>query len=254
MKEWALVTGGSRNIGAGIAKRLREDGFLVMIASRSPPEHDDYDQFVSVDFLDPAGAASALQDTIADKAVTRFVHNAAITNTDQVEDVPLKIVSDIYTVNVVAFVALSQIVIPKMREAGVGRIVVIGSRAGLGKSRRSAYSASKSALSGLVRTMALELGGDGITVNCVAPGPIETSMFRTSTVPGSIDYINLNKGVPVGFIGEPADIGHAVSYFLSDGARFCTGQLIHLCGGTSIGFVSPEGRDVHHRFSNDFPE
>jgi len=253
MKEWALVTGGSRNIGAGIARRLRLDGFNVVVASRTPPEHEDFDDYIAVDFLEPAAAAAAIKAAIGDRAVTRFVHNAAITNEDLTVEVSMDTILRIYTVNTMAFMALSQVVIPIMQRERVGRIVVIGSRAGLGKVRRSAYAASKSALNGLVRTMALELGGDGITVNCVGPGPIETSMFRNSTTPGSQDYINLNKGVPVGYVGEPADIAHAVSFFMSDGARFCTGQTIFICGGTSVAFVDPNRPDVDHRFSKGFP-
>jgi NAD(P)-dependent dehydrogenase (short-subunit alcohol dehydrogenase family) len=141
-----------------------------------------------------------------------------------------------------------------MRAAGVGRIVAIGSRAGLGKLNRVAYSGSKAALSGMVRTMALELGGDGITVNIVAPGPINTSLFRAATKPGSADWFNLNYGVPVGFVGEGEDVAHCVSYFTSDQARFVTGQLLYVCGGTSVAFLSPEGRNIDHKFAKAYPE
>ncbi|MFX8903128.1 SDR family oxidoreductase, partial [Acinetobacter baumannii] len=89
----------------------------------------------------------------------------------------------------------------------------------------------------------------GITVNAVFPGPVETSLFRQSTLPGSLDYKNLNDGIPVGFIGEPHDIAHAVSYFLSDQSRFTTGQALLVCGGTSIGFVSGDERQ-DHRFAS----
>lgn len=253
MKEWAVVTGGSRNIGAAIAKRLLEDGFEVMVASRTPPEHDDFTEYVEIDLEDPDAAAATLKDATGDRKVTRFVHNAAISNVDHSQKLAYDDMLRVFSVNAAAFVTLSQVVVPIMQEAGVGRIVVIGSRASLGKALRTAYSGSKAALSGIVRTMAIELGGDGITVNMVSPGPIETSMFRKATVPGSLDYINLNKGLPVGFIGDPADIAHSVSYFLSDGARFVTGQELFVCGGASVGFVSPEGRDVDHKFAGEYP-
>ncbi|MGE4306400.1 MAG: SDR family NAD(P)-dependent oxidoreductase [Novosphingobium sp.] len=253
MTDWALITGGSRNIGAAIAERSQADGFKVMVASRTPPEHENFDEFVAADFEDPEGAAQVLGEAIGSRPVTRFVHNAAVSNLELTEDVPIEDFLRVYKVNTASFVSLSQKVIPIMRERGVGRIVAIGSRAALGKIRRSAYAASKSALDGLVRTMALELGGAGITVNAVFPGPVETSLFRQSTLPGSLDYKNLNEGIPVGFIGEPHDIAHAVSYFLSDQARFTTGQVLLVCGGTSIGFVSGEDRQ-DHLFASHYPQ
>lgn len=252
-RDWALVTGGSRNIGEAIARRLKADGFSMMVSSRTPPEHDDYDEFVKADFADPDAAAAAIREAVGDRPFTRFVHNAAVSNIDAADAVSVAEMQRLYAINTTAMVAITQVLLPAMRRERVGRIVAIGSRAGLGKIKRVAYAGSKSALSGVVRTMALEFGGEGITVNAVAPGPVETSMFRASTLPGSLDYKNLNDGIPVGFIGDPADIAHAVSYFTSDGARFCTGQLIFVCGGTSVAFVDGSGR-TEHKFVGSFPQ
>jgi 3-oxoacyl-[acyl-carrier protein] reductase len=253
VKEWALVTGGTRNIGEAISRRLLADGFNVLVTARNKPDHDGFSEFVPSDLTDPEGAATVLKAAIGNRQVTRFVHNAGIADTHGVEDVPISEIGRLYAVNAVSFVAVSQIVIPIMRTAGVGRIVAIGSRAALGKLNRTAYSASKAALSGIVRTMALELGSDGITVNVVAPGPINTSLFRASTTPGSADWKNLTYGVPVGFVGEGEDVAHSVSYFVSDQARFTTGQVLYVCGGTSVGFMSPEGRHVDHKFAAAYP-
>lgn len=252
-EQWALVTGGSRNIGEGIAERLKADGFRVAVSSRSDPEHKHFDDFIRADFNDPTEATATISAAVGDRVFTRFVHNAAVSDTDTVDKVSIEAVSRLYSINTVTFVALSQALLPMMRQAGVGRIVAIGSRAARGKIGRVAYAGSKSALSGIVRSMALELGGDGITVNIVSPGPIETSLFRNSTLPGTKDYRDLTLGIPAGFIGDPADVAHAVAYFLSDEARFCTGQELYVCGGTSIGFVSTDRAEVKHRFADHFP-
>ncbi|MBF5096111.1 SDR family oxidoreductase [Azospirillum sp. INR13] len=254
MTEWAVVTGGNRNIGAGIARRLTEDGFQVIVASRTPPEHDFHAAYVPLDLADPAASAAALAEAVGDRPVTRFVHNAAIAPLAPGAEVPVAELARVYAVNVGAFVALTQVLLPSMRRLGVGRIVAIGSRAALGKEGRTAYAASKAALSGLVRTWALELGSDGITVNVVAPGPVRTSLFDAANPPGDPMTGKLMHGVPVGFIGTPDDIAHAVSFFASDAARFVTGQVLFVCGGTSIAFKEPDGRPpVVHRYAADFP-
>lgn len=253
MEEWALVTGGNRNIGEAISKRLLADGFKVMVTARNAPEHDGFTEFVPTDLEDPEAAAAVLKEAIGDRRVTRFVHNAGIADTHAAADLSIAEMARNYAVNTVSLVAVSQVVIPGMRAAGVGRIVAIGSRAALGKLNRVAYSGSKAALSGIVRTMALELGPDGITVNVVAPGPINTSLFRAANPPGSTAWQNLTYGVPVGFVGEGEDVAHCVSYFTSDQARFTTGQVLYVCGGTSVAFVSSEGRQVDHKFSTAYP-
>ncbi len=253
MTEWALITGGSRNIGAAIAARMIADGYKVMVTSRQPPEHDQYTEFVPTNLEDPDSAAAALKDAIGDRNVTRFVHNAGIFYDGRSDNIPMSEMARLYAVNAVSFVAIAQVVIPIMREAGVGRIVAISSRAALGKEGRVAYAGSKAALSGIVRTMALELGGDGITVNAVAPGPINTSLFRDSNPEGSPAWRSLTNGVPVGFVGEGEDVAHSVAYFVSDQARFVTGQVLYVCGGASVAFVSPEGREINHKFAAVFP-
>jgi NAD(P)-dependent dehydrogenase (short-subunit alcohol dehydrogenase family) len=124
-----------------------------------------------------------------------------------------------------------------MRAARFGRIVNIGSRASLGKAGRIVYGASKAAVTGITRTAALELARDGITVNCIAPGPIETDMIRMGYPEGSETRARLTGEIPVGRFGRPDEIAAAVSYFLSDAAGFTTGQVLYVCGGLTAGLA-----------------
>ena len=109
------------------------------------------------------------------------------------------------------------------------------SRVTLGKVQRTLYSASKGALQSMARTWALELASDGITVNCVAPGPIATTAFWRNN-PRDSDYTrNLIASIPLKRMGTPEDVANAVSFFCSDGASFVTGQTLFVCGGVTVG-------------------
>ncbi|MBV9219971.1 MAG: SDR family oxidoreductase, partial [Methylobacteriaceae bacterium] len=116
-------------------------------------------------------------------------------------------------------------------------IVSISSRAVLGKELRTSYSASKAAIHGLTRTWALELARDGITVNAVAPGTIDTSLFHEANPPDDPRTQAIFKAIPVGRIGTPTDVAHAVSFFLDERSSFITGQALFVCGGLTVGLT-----------------
>ena len=107
----------------------------------------------------------------------------------------------------------------------------------LGRSGRSVYSAAKAGIVGLTRTMALELAPHGITVNCISPGPIATENFKRLNPRVGNEPTALEKAVPMGRLGDPKEIAAAAAYFLSDEAAFTTGQVLHVCGGLSVGFA-----------------
>ena len=125
-----------------------------------------------------------------------------------------------------------------MKQAGFGRIVIIGSRAMLGLETRTAYSATKAAQIGLVRTWAMELGPHGITVNAIAPGPIVTDMF-TEVVPEDSDKaVQIANGLPVRRLGRPDDVARAVMFLAAPENGFVTGQCLFICGGASLGSLA----------------
>ena len=122
-----------------------------------------------------------------------------------------------------------------MKDAKNGRIVSVSSRAALGKELRTAYSASKAGIHGMTRTWALELGEFNITVNAVAPGPIDTKLFRQVNPAGSPKTQKIIEGVPMKRLGTPDDIAHAVAFFLDERSSFITGQVLYACGGITVG-------------------
>ena len=244
MDNYAVVTGGSRNIGAAIAARLSAQGMQVIVVDMIPPEHDRLAEFVHADLTDPKAAAQALGKVVAGRRVTRFVHNAGMGRFALVDKIDLADVSAMFNVTVGSLIALGQVLLPSMRNAGIGRIVAIGSGAARGREGRTGYAASKSALGGLARTWALELGREGVTVNVIHPGPIRTTLFDYGNPPDHPKTKAMIANIAVGRIGLPDDIAAAVAFLCSDDASFITGQELSVCGGTSIrGSPSPGRTD-----------
>jgi 3-oxoacyl-[acyl-carrier protein] reductase len=120
-------------------------------------------------------------------------------------------------------------------EAGFGRIVNLSSTSALGNRGQANYSAAKAGLQGFTKTLAVELGKFGVTVNAVAPGFVETEMTKATAERMGIpfeEYVErATAGIPVGRVGRPEDIAHVVSFFVSEGAGFVSGQVVYAAGG-----------------------
>lgn len=231
----ALVTGGSRGIGARIVSRIAACGIEVISIDRIAPEAGLPCRHVPVDLADADATAAALEAIMRAQPIGWLVNNAGIALPASLEDTRMADFETVIAVNMRAAIQCAQAVLPGMRAAGFGRVVNITSRAALGKELRTAYAAAKAGVIGLTRTWALELAPFGITVNAVGPGPIATELFRSANPPDSPKTRAIMAGIPVKRLGTAEDVAHAVEFFLSDGASFVTGQTLFVCGGLSVG-------------------
>lgn len=235
----ALVTGGSAGIGESISRHLLDDGYTVLNLSRraSGFRHDNLVD-VPVDLSDVQATREAVGELAGRHRITTLVHNAGVIRPSLIEDVDLEDVDHVVKLHLHAGIILLQGVLPAMKEAGFGRVVVVGSRAMLGLQTRTGYSATKAGQVGMVRTWALELGPHGITANVVAPGPIVTDMFTEVIPENSEKARKLAESVPVRRLGRADDVARAVMFLVSPDSGFVTGQTLFVCGGTSVGSLS----------------
>jgi 3-oxoacyl-[acyl-carrier protein] reductase len=241
----AVVTGGSRGIGRAICLQFAELGAKVVINYVSRPDAAEETKalvetmggeclVVKFDVSKTSEVQEAFKQITADCGrIDILVCNAGVTRDgllatmkeeawDQVMDVNLK----------GAFNCIKAGCRPMMKQRW-GRIIVITSVVGFaGNAGQANYSAAKAGLVGLTRSSARELASRGITVNCVAPGYIDTDM--TSNLPEAVKEKILSE-IPLGILGEPGDIAKAVTYLASDDARYVTGQAIHVNGGMFMG-------------------
>jgi NAD(P)-dependent dehydrogenase (short-subunit alcohol dehydrogenase family) len=230
-----LVTGGARGIGAGITRRLRSDGFRVIVLDIEEPESRSQVDYRRVDLTDVAATQESLKEVAAHYEITRLVNNVGIVRPATTEETSLLDFTEVINLNARVALQCVQAVLPAMRAHQMGRIVSITSRVVLGKELRTAYSASKGALAAMTRTWALELAKDGITVNSVAPGPIGTDAFMINNPPDSRRTRAIVDSIPLGRLGTPEDVAQAVAFFLDEKSSFVTGQTLYVCGGLTVG-------------------
>ncbi|MBU6497478.1 MAG: SDR family oxidoreductase [Rhodospirillales bacterium] len=236
----ALVTGGSSGIGAEICRVLLADGYdVVSLALEDPDWSHPRLHTATADLMDVAATRAVAADLAQRFAFSHVIHNAGVIRPALLADARAEDVEALARLHLVAPMVLVQAALPAMRAAGFGRIILLSSRAALGAETRTAYSATKAGIAGLVRTWALELAADGITVNAVAPGPVGgTAMFDAVIPPGSERAARLAASIPVRRLGRPADVAHAVGFFASPHSGFITGQTLFVCGGASVGALS----------------
>ena len=235
----ALVTGGSAGIGKSICECLLDSGYTVLNLSRRASEQS-HERLIDhpVDLADPAATRKAVTELAEKYEITTLVHNAGVIRPNLLEDVDLDDLQYLTNLHLSASILLAQGTLDAMKRAKFGRIVIIGSRAMLGLETRTAYSATKAAQIGLVRTWAMELGQHGITVNAVAPGPIVTDMF-TAVVPEDSDKAEqIAEGLPVKRLGRPDDAARSVMFLAAPENGFVTGQCRCCGGGASRGSLS----------------
>ena len=241
MKQTALVTGSSRGIGRAIAVELAREGWAVCVNYLEHREAaEDLVRLLRAEGWEAIAVRADVSDRDAVEAMVRtaqaelgpielLVNNAGISYQGMFQDTSNEIWDRTMAVNLTGARNAAQAVLPHMLSEKRGCIVNISSMWGLrGASCEVAYACSKAAIIGLTRSLALELAPSGIRVNCVAPGCIETDMVR---VLGEETRAMLVEETPLGRLGTPEDIAHAVAFFASEKASFLTGQVLTADGG-----------------------
>jgi len=233
----AIVTGGSAGIGLAVVQELLKGGEEVVSLDLKPsPEKKA--RHLAVDLTDPAATAWAAAEIAKKHPVTTLIHNAGTIRPAPLPEVKVEDLNALVNLHLSAAVILLQACLPAMKAAGFGRVVLVSSRAVLGLPTRTSYSATKAGMLGMARTWALELAPQGITVNVVAPGPIETDNFHSIVPRGSPQVDKVTQSIPVKRLGQPGDVARAVLFFAHRDNGFVTGQVLYVCGGTSVGTLT----------------
>ena len=242
----AIVTGGARGIGAGISRRLAADGYQVAVLDLDEAACADTvaavedlgseAMAVGADVSDEAAVQAAVDRISSDLgAPTVLVNNAGITRDNLLFKMSALDWDSVMNVHLRGAFLMSRAAQHHMTEAGWGRIVNLSSISALGNRGQANYAAAKAGLQGFTKTLSIELGRYGVTVNAIAPGFIATEMTAATAERLGLPFEEFKaanaKQIPVGRVGEPDDIANAVSFFATEAAGFVSGQVLYVAGG-----------------------
>ena len=236
----ALITGASRGIGAAIAQALGEQGAIVIGTATSENGATSISStFASTNIkgegmalnVNDAAQVAATLKTISEKYgdVSILVNNAGITRDTLLMRMKDEDWDDVLSTNLTSVFRMSQAVLRPMMKARTGRIISISSVVGhMGNAGQTNYAAAKAGMTGFTKSLAAEVGSRGITVNCVAPGFIDTDM--TAELPEEVTTKMLAR-IPAGRLGNVKEIAATVAFLASPNAAYITGETIHVNGG-----------------------
>ncbi|MEQ1588974.1 MAG: 3-oxoacyl-ACP reductase FabG [Gallionella sp.] len=236
----ALVTGASRGIGQAIALELGKQGATVIGTATSDKGAQAISDYLAVDNIKGAGMALNVNDVAQTEqvlveiikqfgSISILVNNAGITKDNLLARMSDEEWDDVLTTNLKSVFRMSRAVLRGMMKARTGRIISISSVVGsMGNPGQTNYAASKAGMVGFTKSLAQEIGSRNITVNCVAPGFIDTDMTLAL---GEEQRAKLVEHVPLKRLGQPADIAAAVAFLASSNAAYITGVTLHVNGG-----------------------
>jgi len=242
----AIVTGAARGIGAAIAKRLAKDGFAVGVIDLAEDTCAATVEAITADGGKAVGVGANVTDAtqvavavarVADELgpPTVLVNNAGITR----DNLLFKMTEDdwdaVLGVHLRGAFLMSREVQKHQTEQGHGRIVNLSSTSALGNRGQANYAAAKAGMQGFTKTLAIELGKFGVTVNAIAPGFIETDMTAATAERMGVSFDDFKNGaaaaIPVRRVGQPEDIAALTSFLVGDESGFVSGQVIYVAGG-----------------------
>ncbi len=245
MTRVAIVTGAGGGIGAATAMRLAHRGHAVAVMDSNYDAAETSAQAISdlglsaralrVDVTDPDSVAAGVDEVAQTLGPpTILVNNAGIIRDNSLRNMSLEDWTSVLNVHLTGAYLLSKSCQSHMVAEGFGRIVNLSSTSATGNRGQANYSAAKAGLQGFTKTLALELGKFGITVNAVAPGFIETEMTKATALRIGMDYSELvavaASNTAVKRTGTPEDTAHAIDFFCSEESSFVTGQVLYVAG------------------------
>jgi 3-oxoacyl-[acyl-carrier protein] reductase len=242
----AVVTGAARGIGAGISRRLAEDGLAIAVLDLDESACERVVEeitaaggralAVGADVADEVAVSAAVDRIAAELGEpTVLVNNAGIIRDNLIYKMSVAEWDAVINVHLRGAFLMTRAVQGYMTKARWGRIVNLSSTSAVGNRGQVNYSAAKAGVQGFTKTLAIELGKFGVTANAIAPGFIETEMTKATAERMGVPFEELvtmaSTQIPVNRTGLPADIAHAVSFFASEGAGFVSGQVLYVAGG-----------------------
>jgi 3-oxoacyl-[acyl-carrier protein] reductase len=241
----AIITGAGQGIGRAIAQVFAREGARVAVATRTPKHGEDTVRLITevggqayfypVDLADAKAGHALVDEVVAGfKQLDILVHNAGIVSNNRIEAMDDAVLDLIFSVNLRACFTLSRAAIPHLRKAGAGRILITSSVMGprVTMPGLAHYAATKGGVNAFIRTAALELAADGITVNGVEPGYVDTTALdRFEARHGES---NIAKYIPAGRLGRPEEVANAMLFLASAEASYITGQTIIVDGGSTL--------------------
>ncbi len=239
-KKTILITGASRGIGLEIAKYFKDGGFDVYITGRHKEilkklcDENNFKGFAAIDLFCDNAAEKLFNELNIN--IDILINNAGVYFYSPIEEMKKNDIINSVKLNTLVPYELTRLVIPHMKKQNWGRIINIGSISGImGEAYASVYSMTKASLTGLTKSLALELAQNNITVNIINPGWVDTQLINNEALEENFSKEEIIETIPQRRFVTPKEIAQTCGFLISDGAKSITGQSINICAGLSLG-------------------